>query len=109
MSKLARAPANGSGASGDEALVRLAVGDDPAAFGALVTPHVTNLTRLCRRIVGPALANDCVQDALLRLQSLRDARLFEHWLRGIAIRVCRRTRARPRTARAAAVRGRASR
>jgi RNA polymerase sigma-70 factor, ECF subfamily len=82
----------------DEALVRLAVGGDRAAFGALVTPHVTDLTRLCRRIAGPALADDCVQDALLiallRLQSLRDAGLFENWLRGIAIRVCRRTRAR---------------
>jgi RNA polymerase sigma-70 factor, ECF subfamily len=82
----------------DEALVRLAVGGDRAAFGALVTPHVTDLTRLCRRIAGPALADDCVQDALLiallRLQSLRDAGLFENWLRGIAIRVCRRTRVR---------------
>ena len=65
-----------SGASGDEVLVRLAVGGDRAAFGALVTPHVTDLTRLCRRVAGPALADDCVQDtlllALLRLQSLRD-------------------------------------
>jgi RNA polymerase sigma-70 factor, ECF subfamily len=70
----------------------------PAAFGALVTPHVTDLTRLCRRVAGPALADDCVQDtlllALLRLQSLREPGLFENWLRGIAIRVCRRTRAR---------------
>jgi DNA-directed RNA polymerase specialized sigma24 family protein len=87
-----------SGASGDEVLVRLAVGGDRAAFGALVTPHVTDLTRLCRRVAGPALADDCVQDtlllALLRLQSLREPGLFEHWLRGIAIRVCHRTRAR---------------
>jgi RNA polymerase sigma-70 factor, ECF subfamily len=87
-----------SGASGDEVLVRLAVGGDRAAFGALVTPHVRDLTRLCRRVAGSALADDCVQDtlllALLRLQSLRDAGLFENWLRGIAIRVCRRTRAR---------------
>ncbi len=79
-------------------LVRLAVGGDRAAFGALVTPHVTDLTRLCRRVAGPALADDCVQDtlllALLRLQSLREPSLFENWLRGIAIRVCRRTRAR---------------
>src|SRR5207249_899651 len=89
------ASANMSGASGDEVLVRLAVGGDRAAFGALVTPHVTDLTRLCRRVAGPALADDCVQDtlllALLRLQSLRDPGLFENWLRGIAIRVCRRT------------------
>jgi len=55
-----------SGASGDEVLVRLAVGGDRAAFGALVTPHVTDLTRLCRRVAGPALADDCVQDTLLR-------------------------------------------
>jgi DNA-directed RNA polymerase specialized sigma24 family protein len=45
----------------DEALVRLATGGDRAAFGALVTPHVTDLTRLCRRIAGPALADDCAQ------------------------------------------------
>jgi RNA polymerase sigma-70 factor (ECF subfamily) len=87
-----------SGASGDEVLVRLAVGGDRAAFGALVTPHVTDLTRLCRRVAGPALADDCVQDtlllALLRLPSLREPGLFESWLRGIAIRVCRRTRGR---------------
>ncbi|HLZ31198.1 MAG TPA: RNA polymerase sigma factor [Chloroflexota bacterium] len=87
-----------SGASGDEVLVQLAVRGDRAAFGALVTPHVTDLTRLCRRVAGPALAEDCVQDtlllALLRLQSLREPCLFENWLRGIAIRVCRRTRAR---------------
>ena len=83
-----------SGASGDEVLVRLAVGGDRAAFGALVTPHVTDLTHLCRRVAGPALADDCVQDTLLRLPSLREPDLFENWLRGIAIRVCRRTRAR---------------
>ena len=87
-----------SGASGDELLVRLALSGDRAAFGALVAPHLTDLTRLCRRVAGPELAEDCVQDtlllALLRLPSLRDAGLFEHWLRGIAIRVCRRTRAR---------------
>jgi RNA polymerase sigma-70 factor (ECF subfamily) len=83
---------------GDEVLVGLAVGGDRAAFGALVTPHLSDLTRLCRGVAGPALADDCVQDtlllALLRLHSLRDAGLFGSWLRGIAIRVCRRTRAR---------------
>jgi DNA-directed RNA polymerase specialized sigma24 family protein len=70
--------------SGNELLVRLAVGGDRAAFGALVTPHVTDLTRLCGRVGGTALADDCVQDtlllALLRLQSLHDAGLFENWL-----------------------------
>lgn len=85
-------------ANNDEVLVRLALGGDRGAFGALVTPHLRDLTRLCRRIAGPALADDCVQDtlliALLRLQSLRDASLFQNWLRGIAIRVCRRTHAR---------------
>jgi RNA polymerase sigma-70 factor (ECF subfamily) len=84
--------------SGHEVLVRLAADGDRAAFGALVTPHVADLTQLCRRVAGPALADDCVQDtlllALLRLKSLRETRLFENWLRGIAIRVCRRTRAR---------------
>jgi len=38
-----------SGASGDEILVRLALGGDRAAFGALVTPHVADLTRMPTR------------------------------------------------------------
>ena len=46
----------------------------------------------------PALAEDCVQDtlllALLRLPSLREAGHWPAWLRGIALRVCRRARAR---------------
>ena len=64
----------------------------------LITSRVAELSHLCRRLVGPALADDCVQDtlmlALLRLGSLRDPDAFGWWLRGIAIRVCRRTRAR---------------
>jgi RNA polymerase sigma-70 factor (ECF subfamily) len=80
--------------------VRLAVGGDRAAFGALVAPQVAELTRLCRRVAGPALAEDCVQDtlllALLRLPALRDSQRWRFWLRGIAVRVCRRARARGR-------------
>jgi RNA polymerase sigma-70 factor (ECF subfamily) len=89
---------NGSGAAPEAALVRSALGGDRAAFGALVAPQVADLTRLCRRVAGSALAEDCVQDtlllALLRLPSLREPSHWAAWLRGIAIRVCRRARAR---------------
>jgi RNA polymerase sigma-70 factor (ECF subfamily) len=85
--------------SGNEAaLVRLALAGDRPAFAALVTPRLGELTSLCQRVAGPALAEDCVQDtlllALLRLPRLREPGLWQHWLRGIAIRVCRRARAR---------------
>jgi RNA polymerase sigma-70 factor (ECF subfamily) len=84
---------------GREALVRAAVAGDRAAFGALVAPQVAPLTRLCRRVAGTALADDCVQDtlvlALLRLPRLLEAAHWEPWLRGIAIRVCLRARGRP--------------
>ncbi|HEU5318736.1 MAG TPA: sigma-70 family RNA polymerase sigma factor [Chloroflexota bacterium] len=79
-------------------LVRGAVAGDRVAFAALVTPCLPDLNRLCRRLAGPALAEDCVQDALMlalvRLAALRDPEAFPWWLRGIAIRVCRRARAR---------------
>jgi hypothetical protein len=71
---------------GDEVLVRLALGGDRAAFGALVTPHVADLTRLCRRIAGPALADDCVQDMLL-LAQLRLQQVFPDISRGHQCRV----------------------
>src|SRR5262249_30755475 len=87
-----------STAAGDAALVPRAVAGDREAFAALVAPRVPELSRLCRRLAGPALADDCTQDtlvlALLRLGSLRDADAFGWWLRGIAIRVCHRARAR---------------
>jgi RNA polymerase sigma-70 factor, ECF subfamily len=90
-----------SGSAREEALVRSALTGDRTAFGVLVAPHVAALTRLCRRVAGAALAEDCVQDTLLlallpllRLPSLREPGLWQPWLRGIAIRVCRRARAR---------------
>jgi RNA polymerase sigma-70 factor (ECF subfamily) len=82
----------------DAILVRGAVAGDRGAFAALLTPCLPDLNRLCRRLAGPALAEDCVQDtlmlALVRLGALRDPEAFQWWLRGIAIRVCRRARAR---------------
>jgi len=90
---------DGSGAAPQEALVRAAAAGDRAAFAALVAPHVADVTRLCRRVAGAALAEDCAQDALLiallRLPSLREAGHWPAWLRGIALRVCHRARARP--------------
>lgn len=79
-------------------LIRRAAAGDRGAFAALVTPCLPELAHLCRRLAGAALADDCVQDtlvlALLRLTSLREPDAFAWWLRGIAIRVCRRARAR---------------
>jgi len=96
-----RAPASrtGSGEGRDgEALVRSALAGDRGAFGALVAPQVEDLRRLCRRLAGTALAEDCVQDtlllAMLRLHRLREASSWGPWLRGIAMRVSFRARAR---------------
>ncbi len=79
-------------------LVGRAAAGDRSAFGVLVAESLPDLNRLCRRLVGPALADDCVQDALMlalvRLATLREPETFGWWLRGIAIRVCRRARAR---------------
>jgi RNA polymerase sigma-70 factor (ECF subfamily) len=97
--------ADASDPAGQAALVRAAAGGDRAAFGALVAPHVADVRRLCHRVAGPALAEDCVQDtlllALLRLPGLREPDRWPYWLWGIAVRVCRRARARARPAPAA--------
>ena len=87
-----------NGEAPDAALVRLALAGDRDAFAALVVRHSATVVRLCRRHAGTTLADDCVQDtlltALLRLGSLRDPDAFGSWLRGIALNVCRRVRAR---------------
>ncbi len=81
----------------DEALVVAARAGDHAALSALLSRHAAATSLFCRRLAGPALADDCSQDALLlamlRLPQLREPAAFAAWLRGIAIYVCRRARA----------------
>ena len=77
-------------------LVAAARNGDQPALAALVARHAPGIAQLCRRLAGPDLADDCAQDTLLlatlRLPRLRDPEAFGAWLRGIAIRVCRRAR-----------------
>jgi RNA polymerase sigma-70 factor (ECF subfamily) len=81
-----------------EVLVASARAGDHAALSALLARHSGDITRLCRRLAGTALADDCAQDALilamLHLPQLREPAAFPTWLRGIAIHVCHRARTR---------------
>ena len=85
-------------APSDAALVRAARAGHEAALSALLSHHSPTIARLCRRLAGPSLGDDCAQDTLLlatlRLPRLREPEAFGAWLRGIAIHVCRRARAR---------------
>jgi RNA polymerase sigma factor (sigma-70 family) len=87
-----------TGEAADEALVARSRHGDHAALSQLFARHAPGIARLCRRLTGPALAEDCAQDALilamLRLEQLREPAAFGAWLRGIALHVCRRARSR---------------
>lgn len=91
-------PADAVSALPDEALVVTARAGDQAALSVLLARHLPSITLLCRRLAGSALADDCAQEALmlamLRLPQLREPAAFAAWLRGIAMYVCRRARAR---------------
>ena len=81
----------------DAHLVVAARSGDQTALSALLARHAPIVARLCRSLAGPRFADDCAQDTLLlatlRLPRLREPEAFAFWLRGIAIRVCRRARA----------------
>lgn len=74
-------------------LVNAARGGDRAAYAVLAVRHLPVATALCRRLVGPVLAEDAAQEAALagwaELDRLRDAERFGPWLAGIALNVCR--------------------
>jgi RNA polymerase sigma factor (sigma-70 family) len=80
----------------DVKLVLAARDGDGVALAALIDRHAPRIAQFCRRLAGPHLSDDCTQDTLLlatlRLPRLRDPEAFGAWLRGIAIRVCRRAR-----------------
>lgn len=83
----------------DAVLVRRARGGDRDAFAALVVRHHATLVRCCRRMVGPDVAADAAQDAvvtaLLSLDRLRDDDRFGAWLVGIGLNACRALLRRP--------------
>lgn len=82
----------------DESLVAAAIGGDELAFDDLVSRHRETAVRVAAGIVGPANAEDVVQDVLLMahraLASLKDRSKFSRWLMAItrwrALRVGRK-------------------
>jgi RNA polymerase sigma-70 factor (ECF subfamily) len=87
-------------------LVARAQQGDHEAFEALATGVYDHLCTVARRILrDPYLAEDAVQDALIRawrdLRSLRDVTRFDAWLYKLLLHACqdqaRRTRRRPVT------------
>ena len=88
-------------------LVLAALGGDPAAFAALVSPARRRMVAVTTAIVGAADAEDIVQEALIRaflgLSRLRDPERVEAWLTAVAVNVAKMwLRARAAQARAVA-------
>lgn len=79
--------------------VALALAGDTRAFERLYRRHVVRIHTLCRRMVGPELAEDVVQDVFIRawekLELFGGKSAFGTWLYRLAINVClaRRTKA----------------
>ena len=72
--------------------VALAVAGDTRAFERLYRKHATRIHTLCRRMVGPELAEDVMQDVFVRawqkLDLFRGDAAFGTWLYRLAINVC---------------------
>jgi RNA polymerase sigma-70 factor (ECF subfamily) len=82
----------GTGAAGEDALVREAALGDLRAFEALYRMHGRRLQALCRRLLGDAAqAEDCVQEAFVKawknLASFDGRARFSTRLHQIAVRV----------------------
>jgi len=77
----------------DRSLVELVLGGDRFAFGDLIDRHRAESLEFAARIVGPADAEDVVQEALLAaflgLHRLRDLDRFRAWLYGIVLNFCK--------------------
>jgi len=77
----------------DAALVDAARAGDRQAFSRLLVRHQPLALVLARRMLGPALAEDVVQEAALHaylgLARLRTPARFGAWLCGIALNTCR--------------------
>jgi RNA polymerase sigma factor (sigma-70 family) len=78
----------------DAELVTLARCGDKTAFGHLIKRHQTLAFRLAQKMIGRVdIAQELVQEAFLQaylsLDRLRDDDLFQSWLCGIVLNVCR--------------------
>ncbi len=77
-------------------LVRFIAKREEAAFEELVRRHGPAVQRVCRRLVGPAQADDAFQAVFLvlacRAKSVRKAASVGSWLIGVAGRVARQMR-----------------
>ena len=78
----------------DADLVAMARSRDREAFGALVERHQPMAQRVAYGVVGERsiaaeLANEAMLRAYLSLDRLRDAAMFQSWLHGIVLNVCR--------------------
>ena len=72
--------------------VALAMAGDTRAFERLYRRHVTRIHTLCRRMVGPELSEDVLQDVFIRawekFSLFRGQSAFGTWLYRVAINVC---------------------
>lgn len=72
--------------------VALAVAGDTAAFERLYHRHEVRIHTLCRRMVGPQLSEDVLQDVFIRawekLELFKGKSSFGTWLYRLAINVC---------------------
>ncbi len=72
--------------------VALAVAGDTAAFERLYRRHEARVHTLCRRMVGPELCEDVMQDVFIRawrkLELFKGKSSFGTWLYRLAINVC---------------------
>jgi RNA polymerase sigma factor (sigma-70 family) len=98
------------GVKSERELLLAALGGDPAAFAALVAPARPRMLAVTARMVGPADAEDVVQEALIRaylgLSRLREVDRVEAWLTAVAVNVARMwLRSRASQARAVAAAG----
>ena len=78
--------------------VALATAGDARAFERLYRRHAARINALCRRMVGPGLVEDTVQDVFVRawekLELFEGKSQFGTWLYRLAINVCLARRAR---------------
>ena len=86
----------GASATDAELLDRFGRSRDESAFAELVRRHGPVVYRICRRLVGPADADDAFQSTFLvlatRLRAARAAGAWGGWRAGVVGRVARQTR-----------------
>ena len=92
MAELAEMTTADPGPTTDTDDVALALAGDTRAFERLYRRHVVRIHSLCRRMVGPELAEDVTQDVFVRawdkLELFGGRSSFGTWLYRLAINVC---------------------